>query len=243
MLLQLSYYCLVLPFLPLATVRVSGLQSLERSEILRVAGINEESSLVSLSPKAIASSIKALVEVESVQVSRRFPDGLLIEVKERNPIANILSCSGGEARLLSIDAEGYIIREENIQAGLNSARLNNLPLISGLVIPEKAKGLRLPVFLLPFTRALSRLASEDPLLLRELSEVEILPNDGQNYELVLLPVRKAVRFKTGAQLNRESLTYMMLILDVLDANTIQTDEFDLRTSVVASVLKGEAHAQ
>lgn len=243
LLAELVWFCIVVPLLPLASVRVNGVQILDRTSVLQIAQIDGTSSWFSVNPQRIQERLSSIPALESVQVTRRFPDTLTLDIRERSRVALVLANSDTGPLFLSLDREGVVYSAESPKAFVSPAQLSMVPLLSGIVFEHPVEGNRLPAFLLPLMKDLSTLASEVPALLRELSEIQVLSKDGLSYELVLFPVREPVRFKTGALLNRDTLTYMMFMLDVLSTNGIKTDEVDLRTGTAVYIPKEDGRGQ
>ena len=124
-------------------VAVEG-EKYTREEILELFGIREGMNLFALSLRDLERKGEALPDIESVHFERRLPDQLTVRVKERLPVAQVLSgseycliSSGGvllERRALvgdlpiikglSIDlVPGDVLKQENVVTALNILRL------------------------------------------------------------------------------------------------------------------------
>ena len=66
-----------------------------------------------------------------------------------------------------------------------------------------------------------------------ISEIQVVPKEYGNYELVLYPIRTHIRVLTDRILNESALQYMTVVLDVV--NEIEPDvcEVDLRYGAVS----------
>lgn len=84
-----------------ADVEVRGLRYLHEDEVVSLLGLQPETS-VWTDPAVWADRVAAHPLVEEAHVTRRLPDGLLVEVVERTPIA-----LAPTPTLEPIDAEGY----------------------------------------------------------------------------------------------------------------------------------------
>jgi cell division septal protein FtsQ len=84
-----------------ADVQVQGLRYLSEEDVVTLLGITPQSSVWS-DIEAWSDRVMAHPLVEIAQVTRRLPDGLLVEVTERTPIA-----LAPTPTLEPIDAEGY----------------------------------------------------------------------------------------------------------------------------------------
>lgn len=90
-------------WLEVEDVEVVGESQLSQQRILRAAEVPGGTPLARVDTDAIELRVRSLAAVREVEVTRRWPDGLRIEVAERTPIAVIARGSGGFTQL---DAEG-----------------------------------------------------------------------------------------------------------------------------------------
>jgi cell division protein FtsQ len=151
--------------LPISGVRVGGNAIVTTAEVLRLAGIPKQGKLFALDLAAVRERIKRNPYLREVSVNRQGPEGISIEVVERQPVAIV----AGEV-LLYVDEEGVVLPPAH------SEKLFDLPVITGAVpgaecVPGKRmanvavrEALRLVV--------LSRTISED--LFRRISDVQVL---------------------------------------------------------------------
>lgn len=85
-------------------VEVTGARTLSEAEVLEAADVPTGGPLATLDLVAIQRRVASLAVVRSVEVSRRWPDDVLIEIEEREPVAVV--DRGGELR--AVDAEGVV---------------------------------------------------------------------------------------------------------------------------------------
>jgi cell division protein FtsQ len=90
--------------LSVQSVEVTGTSTLKQEQIRRAAGVDLGKPLVSVDLDAVRARIAALAAVEHVDVSRKWPDEVLIDVTERTPIAVI--DFGGSLR--GLDKDGVV---------------------------------------------------------------------------------------------------------------------------------------
>ncbi|MDN4173037.1 FtsQ-type POTRA domain-containing protein [Nocardioides sp. SOB77] len=96
-------------------VEVRGTGTLSSGEVRAAADVPTGEPLATLDLGAIASRVETLAPVRSVDVSRQWPDSVLIAVEERTPVAVV--SIGGEFR--GLDAEGVVFdRFRQAPAGL-----------------------------------------------------------------------------------------------------------------------------
>lgn len=88
-------------------VDVRGESLLSRHQVLAAAQVPVGAHLAELDVEAIRARIGALAPVERVDVSRDWPDGVLITITERTPVA-VVEISG---RYHAMDADGVLFRD------------------------------------------------------------------------------------------------------------------------------------
>lgn len=87
-------------------VDVRGESFLSRQQILAAAEVPQGAHLAELDTQAIQARVGALAPVRGVDVSRDWPDGVLIKVTERTPVA-VVDING---RYQAMDSEGVLFR-------------------------------------------------------------------------------------------------------------------------------------
>ena len=76
-----------------------------RAEVLRAAGITPGTPLVRVDTAAVARRVEQITQVQSAQVSRDWPDSVVIAIRERTPALAV--ASGGGFAL--IDRFGVVV--------------------------------------------------------------------------------------------------------------------------------------
>ena len=85
-------------------VQVDGERTVTARQVLKIADVDEGSPLARVDVAAVEARIGSLGPVREVQVHRRWPHALVIEVEERVPVAVV--DIGGTLR--SLDADGVV---------------------------------------------------------------------------------------------------------------------------------------
>jgi cell division protein FtsQ len=88
-------------------VVVTGTHLVPVSEVLAVAAVEPGTPLIRVNTGQVAARVDTIRQVRSVQVTRSWPDRVLIVVRERTP-ALAITASGGGFDLM--DADGVIVR-------------------------------------------------------------------------------------------------------------------------------------
>jgi len=92
------------PLLAVRTVQVDGAVGLPEQEVVQTAGIAEGTPLVRVDTGAAAARVAALPQVASVEVTRGWPNTVVVTLAERVPVAVVTD--GGTRRL--VDAKGVV---------------------------------------------------------------------------------------------------------------------------------------
>lgn len=88
------------------TIKIVGADIIEEEEIARVSGVNSKDNILLMNVAKVAERITALPMVNTCSVVRIFPDTVVIEVKERHPVATLRVAD----RLFEVDSEGVAVR-------------------------------------------------------------------------------------------------------------------------------------
>ena len=94
-------------FLSVKGVHVVGVQQLSASEVRAAAAVPDGEPLATVDLDRIRARVRALAPVRSADVSREWPDEVLITVEERVPIA-VVEIAG---KLRGMDADGVVFRD------------------------------------------------------------------------------------------------------------------------------------
>jgi len=224
--IELLYYIVIVPFMPLATIHVNPLQSLDRSKLLHIAGIDESTSFIDVDVSKISQALLSIPTIESVTITKHFPNSVDIVVTERTAVAVSLAKVAGKLVPIYIDKQGVVFK-------VGGEHFSTLPLVSGLVFDQVVPGMKVPVHVKNFFTSLELLEKTNPVLLQTISELRIQQKAYGGYELVVYPANYMGKVRLGSELNEEVLRYMMLVLDVLASKGIQTDEIDFRTGTIS----------
>jgi len=77
------------------SVVVTGTHLVPKAEVLEVAGVRLGTPLIRVSTSEIASRVVAIAQVQSVQVTKSWPDRVVIAVHERTPALAVAAPGGG----------------------------------------------------------------------------------------------------------------------------------------------------
>jgi cell division protein FtsQ len=127
-------YLVRTPLFGLGAVRVEGIQSLERSQVLAASKVRLGEPYLGLDLAGIRGRVAALPRVAAVRVTREYPSSLRISITERPPVASV---SAGSIFWL-VAADGTVLDA----AG---RRPPGLPYVARVPLPAGVRaGSRLP---------------------------------------------------------------------------------------------------
>ena len=112
------------------SVTVTGTRLVPESEVLAVAGVRPGTPLIRVSTARVAARVLTITQVQGVQVTKTWPDRVVIAVRERTS-ALAVALSGGGFDL--IDANGVIVQSA-------AARPAGLPLFTTTAAASSLRG-------------------------------------------------------------------------------------------------------
>ena len=228
----LFWLFVVSPFRPFSRIDITSYDVVSRERILDLAGITRNSSYFSTDARAIERTLMNVSSIESVNVSKRFPDRLVIVIENRRPVATALATYRGHTVPVLFDSQGVIFQIGRDEIGTE----NMLPIISGLIIEDPFPGMRLPPLFIPFFRELEKIEMSSPVLLASVSEIRIDLRPFNTYDLVLYPVHGRIKVRLS-ELNEDLLRYSLLMVDVLSSTGNEIDTIDFRSGIASYIPK------
>jgi len=224
----------VTPFVPFAVIEVQAFTDLSRTDVLHIAGLDENSSFISTNTVDLKRKIESNLLVESAEVIKRFPDKLSIYLYPRSPAAVALADFGSQQVPILIDRFGVFFKYGDPQVFDKSA----IPVLSGFENPRL--NMRLPATLVSLPESLSLIASSSPQLLSAISEIRIEHKAWEGYDLVLYPVHSSIKVRLENNITEDVLRYMLLMLNVFEGSGQKPDEIDFRSGIGSYKVKEQS---
>ena len=100
-------YAISSPYFVIKETSVKGCRELTEKDVMELAAIKPKQTIFSVNIKAMVRRISSNPWVENVAVSREFPNRLIVEIKERTPLA---SCRIDEDYYL-LDKDGVLFKK------------------------------------------------------------------------------------------------------------------------------------
>ncbi|MFH1387423.1 MAG: FtsQ-type POTRA domain-containing protein [bacterium] len=129
--LALLFYLSNLPLWDIQEIRVNGARLLSADEIKKISGVQTGKNLFYFSFAGPRANLKKISAIEEFHLYRLPPGTVLINLKERKPIAVIVAKNSSAI----VDNKGFILNH-NPNLTLNIPNMTQLPVISG-VGPEE----------------------------------------------------------------------------------------------------------
>lgn len=226
-------YAVVFPCLAPVKVSVYGLESLSADEIINECGMDMNCGYIGFDVDEFRSRLESVSVIEKVDVKKKFPDQIIVEAKERVPVAFSLVNRDGKSVSVQIDKNGVIFNSTAKGAA------DSIPLLSGLDIDSTSEGLGIPAMYRPLLEQISEIAEKKSPYFSALSEIHVQPTVSGSYELVLYPIHSHIRVITDRSFDEQKLQYMMVVLDVLDSMDAGVNEVDMRYGTVSYMKQTE----
>jgi cell division protein FtsQ len=102
-------------FFQITGIKIDGCRRTAKEEILKLSGVDIHTNLLSLDLGEVGARIEAHGWIEQVRVERRWPNGLVITIRERSPVALINLADG----LHHLDRNGVIFAKVHPPADLD----------------------------------------------------------------------------------------------------------------------------
>jgi cell division protein FtsQ len=105
------------PIFTIDSVEVSGVHHLAKSEVLSLAAVSPDETLLRVSPRRVESRVKTSPWIAEATVTRRFPHTLDVTVTERQPFA-LVDAQGAGQWLVTADGYWIVAKTKESTAGI-----------------------------------------------------------------------------------------------------------------------------
>ncbi len=187
-----------------------------------------EQSFFSISQSAIKAALLAEPLIRSAEVSKVFPDTVLIRIQGRSAVVAALCEIDGRARAALVDSEGVLFAIAELDDEVN------LPVLSGLRIEDPRPGTRLPNILLPLLASIASIQETDAPMLNMVSEFRYVKKSAEGGECLIYSIMSNVPIRVSTSVSAENLKSAALILDVMEKRGLAATvrEVDLRSGTI-----------
>jgi len=224
---EILFHFVVSPKLKLTRVEIvgDGELSLSDAAILKLAGLNGDETFFGVDAEEIAKRISSFAPFRSAAVEKVFPNTLIIEVEQREPLGLSLTPVDGRTVPIMLDEDGVVF-----QIG-KSVTAFDLPAFSGFTFADVELGQRVNPALLGFFRDLQDLKGEAPALFNLISELKFVKKNRAGFEVLLYPRDYRVAVRLGSRISVDTMRKILLVLDVFakQGTLSAIEEIDFRT--------------
>jgi cell division protein FtsQ len=226
---ELVFHFIIAPRLTVRNIVIRSDLSLNKEEILSIAGIEENSLYYKIDPVRIRDALEQLPMVRKAVVEKAFPDALHITLYGRIPLSILFfTTPEGSSVPMVIDDQGVVFEIGTVLSEWD------LPVVTGIEFKKLEVGTKLPEKVQPILQDLHRLRQEDPGMFRLISELRLIPKAAGNLEVLLYPIQFPVRLRLDGGLDPAVLRNAVVILDLLAGEDLlmRVRELDMRTGEV-----------
>ena len=208
-------YLFVVPCLNPVKVTWRGLEGYTEAEMNRALSPMSGRNWIHFNKNDACTLLSTVSGVENVDIVKRFPDRVILTVKERVPVAMVCVQQNGRTVPVMVDKNGILFPPSAKNSGLS------LPLLSGIPVENIPEGMRLPAKYHGLMEQIASIRELPQNYFAGISEIHVVQKQYGNYELVLYPLHSKTKVYVDRQLNEKTLQYMMITIDVV--NTLEND--------------------
>ena len=122
-------YLLSVPYFEIKETSVRGLKELTEKDVLTLVEIKPGQNILAVNVDVLARRVAVNPWIKNVYVGREFPNRLVVDVRERNPIALVKQASD----FYLMDSEGIVFKK------LSQGDEVDLAIITGINVQDKTK--------------------------------------------------------------------------------------------------------
>lgn len=219
--LEAVVYRLVLPSMGVPKITFSGGKTLTDEDLIRALNKMTALGWAAFNPEEAVTLLSRLPQIDSVTVTKHFPDKVAISITERECVATMfITGKDGRSINMSVDKSGMLFSD--------SEEHLTVPIISGIPVENLSEGMRVPSKYRALIDQIAHIETLGQNYFAALSEICVIPKEHNNYELTLIPSNARTKVIIDRALNEEALQYMMVVLDVIKKVAPNAQVIDLR---------------
>ncbi len=119
-----------LPIFKLESISIAGNSYIPAEDICRIAGVYKGEHMFQVETDKALQNLRKDLRIEQAVVKRVFPNGIVIEVEERRPVASV-ACEFG---YLDLDHKGMVLNAYRVR------HLQTTPLLVGIQVRDRYIG-------------------------------------------------------------------------------------------------------
>jgi cell division protein FtsQ len=199
------YKCIVTsPYIELTDVQITGVEESTKRELIKMAGLNGRTCLLTLNPDEIKAKMERHPWVRSVELEKRFPHTLMVKAEKQSPMA-----------LVSFDKLYYMNKWGKVFKEVDTGDDMDYPIVTGVSKGGENAGEKLTLA----AGILEAFASETGhWSLDDISEIHV--NDGGNALIYSISLPFAIKVG-GENLEEEKSKVKQLVSYLKSAGGIE----------------------
>ncbi len=224
----------MIPFLGPGKLLLESSLNLPTETLLALGGLAQEDNFFSIDPRELEERYEASPYVRQAKVTKAFPNTMRISLYGRTPLGLVIPKGEGYIRPQVFDEYGEIFK------ALESSPYKNLPILSGIELPQGVQSL--PVRLKPLWECLKQIQLDAPPLYERISELKVVQEERGLEEVFLFLNGYTLPVRVGFHLDDTLMKRILLVLDSLEkAGQIKDYKYaDFRGNQVVLGKKEEA---
>lgn len=216
LILLTAFILLGSPIFEVRQITVSGNHVLPAQKIIDISGITTGTNTFKINLKEAAENLYTLPLIKEVRLVRQLPSRVIINVRERQPVALVPTGNG----FIQVDRDGVCLQQSGVGG--------SLPVVTGIPLRSPAPGQVLRDNRIAV--ALGVISDLPPQLLKGLSEIHI---DGQGQVVLYTLDGVECRFGIPVDISRKAFV-LMQVLEQINKSGRPVEYVDL---TVAPVVK------
>jgi len=221
---ELLFALVLAPRLQIHSINLDSDLVMDDDVFYEITGLNQGLQYFQVQEKVIEERLEQIPQVAEASVSKGFPNSLYVIIRTRKAVALLWKEDLAGQGLFAVDKDGVIFSNEK---GISYW---DLPVLSGVDMTTLVPGDRLDDSYGLLLQDLADLKENQPSYYHILSEVKLLPREGNSFTMLVYLTTHRVAAHCSLPLDREILEKAILVLDVLEQEDMvdQVWEVDIR---------------
>ena len=222
---EISFHLFISPHLRVRKIIISGDRPASDEHLIELTGINARTHYGEVKPTQIEARIASHPAILDVSVAKRFPNTVVVDIQERQPVGIVFRALGDVSQMYYFDRDGAVFTTAR---ALSS---QSLPVLSGVSQSEWGIGTAFPLQLQELLKSVAVLRDTEPEVYNQISEIVALPLEGGYYEALVYFIGTPIRVRVSSAIKTYQFKQIMAALDLLRQRRAlsQVSEIDFRS--------------
>ncbi|MCL2137912.1 MAG: FtsQ-type POTRA domain-containing protein [Treponema sp.] len=225
----LWFFCITPCIMP-ASIDVSKINGLSKTDLLQWAGIANGASYITVNAQQVETRLATHHLVASARVDKIFPNKISIYIKPRQAIGFVFAKINNKILPAYFDREGVIFHIGNEAEN----RMETwLPVVSGIYderYPVRLGAKFASAYLPLFTR-MGMINDASTSIWKEISEIKVVNRSKGIFDIVLYPLHYKTRILMNSDINSNKIYYALINAEIYEKISNVSDIIDLRSGI------------